>query len=149
MQLQRKFWINMTNLMTTSRLLPLNVDRFFALVLRWKVVGAWSKMLKHSSEHRVRHCGELCKCLKILRGPMTRKLFLWSDINTLHTTITTFEIIKLLTEQMKINYLSECSRPLGMENQLIPDYAITASTEVRNCARNLLSYGKLDFITSF
>ncbi|RMX52485.1 hypothetical protein pdam_00013777, partial [Pocillopora damicornis] len=24
---------------------------------------------------------------------------------------------------------SECSRPLGMENQLIPDYAITASTE--------------------
>ena len=35
-----------------------------SLILSWKVVEAWSKMQKHSSEHREGHCGELCKCLK-------------------------------------------------------------------------------------
>ena len=31
------------------------------MILSWKVVAAWSKVLRHSSEQRVRHCGELCK----------------------------------------------------------------------------------------
>ena len=43
-----------------------------SLILGWKVVEAWSKMLKHSSEQKVRHCGELGRCLKmweVLRWP--------------------------------------------------------------------------------
>ena len=42
---------------------PLNLDSFFDFKL--KVVEAWSRMLKYSSEQTVRHCGELCRCLKI------------------------------------------------------------------------------------
>ena len=36
-----------------------------SLILSWKVVKACCKMLKHSSEHRVGHCGKFSKCLKM------------------------------------------------------------------------------------
>ena len=36
-----------------------------SLILSWIVLEAWSKMLKHSSEYRARHCWEFCKCLKM------------------------------------------------------------------------------------
>ena len=49
--------------MIRSRFPPLNLDSFFDFKL--KVVEAWSRMLKYSSEQTVRHCGELCRCLKI------------------------------------------------------------------------------------
>ena len=62
MQLQGKFSINMLKLMIKCRLLPLNVNSFFDLEL--ECCGSM-KMLKHSSKHRVQHCGEFCKCLKM------------------------------------------------------------------------------------
>ena len=45
-----------------SRFPPLNLDSFD---FKLKVVEAWSRMLKYSSEQRVRHCGELCRYLKM------------------------------------------------------------------------------------
>ena len=48
--------------MIKSRFPPLNLDSFDFML---KVVEAWSRMLKYSSEQRVRHCGELCRCLKM------------------------------------------------------------------------------------
>ena len=45
----------------------------FSLILSWKVVAAWSKVLQHSSEQRVRHCGKLCKYLKIWEVPLLIK----------------------------------------------------------------------------
>ena len=70
MPLQGKFLINMIKLMIKCRLHPLNVDYFFQLILPWKAVEAWSKMLKHSSEHRVRHCGEFHVCKKFIKNSM-------------------------------------------------------------------------------
>lgn len=40
-------------------------------------------------------------------------------------------------EKMTI-FPSECATPLGMEKKVIPDYAITASTEVRATEKKLL-----------
>ena len=66
----RKVLNSHDKLVIKCRFLPFNVDSFFDL--GWKVVEAWSKMLKQSSEQKVRHCGELGRCLKmweVLRWP--------------------------------------------------------------------------------
>ena len=57
----------MIKLMTKCRFFPLNMNGFFYL----KVMEAWSRMLKHSLEHKVRQCSEFCKCLTLnpLRVP--------------------------------------------------------------------------------
>ena len=39
-----------------------------SLILSWRVVKAWSKMLKHPSEHRVRHCWEFMNVWKCERS---------------------------------------------------------------------------------
>ena len=53
----------MIKLIIKSRLLPLNVDSVFDFKL--ESCESVFKMLKHSSEHRVGHCGKFCKCLKM------------------------------------------------------------------------------------
>ena len=65
---------------------------WIALILRWKVVDAWSKMLKHSSEHRVRHCGELYKCLKMLEVLLAKPLGIYP-----HICVSTWSVIGPLT----------------------------------------------------
>ena len=87
--LQGKFLINMIKLMIKCRFLPLYVDSFN---FTWKVVDAWSKMLKHSSEHRVRHCGELYKCLKMLEVLLAKPLGIYP-----HICVSTWSVIGPLT----------------------------------------------------
>ena len=65
---------------------------WIALILRWKVVDAWSKMLKHSSEHRVRHCGELYRCLKMLEVLLAKPLGIYP-----HICVSTWSVIGPLT----------------------------------------------------
>ena len=45
---------------------------------------------------------------------------------------------KSFEKEKMITFPSECATPLGMEKKVIPDYAITASTEVRATEKKLL-----------
>ena len=47
---------------------------------------------------------------------------------SLDTTLAWFSVYKLIT----YGSILECPAPLGMENWSIPDYAIAASSQVRN-----------------
>ena len=57
--------VNMIKLMIKCRFFPLYQIWMASFILSWNVVEAWSRMLKQSLEHEVRHRSEFFKCLKM------------------------------------------------------------------------------------
>ena len=106
-----------------------------SFILSWKLVGAWSKIWKQSTEHKAWQCSEFCRCLKM-----------WEALS-----LTKCSRMNWILMQIKINVLKQLSSFTLGNMHIYVLYFWHFLWELRNTVFGLISdvhYGEWNIISS-